>query len=261
MTGGEDRFIPPDMGFAPRSLISVIIPGPKVILRFNYLGNAVNCVLPPHFANWEANNKRALRYITEYLTPLGFSVAITRTFPHKMLAVHSGLARYGRNNICYNDEFGSYMQIMTYISDLPCEDTAWSPLGRMERCNECRACVSACPTGAIDAERRLINSDRCITVVNEFPGEFPEWLDENAHNSIVGCTKCQDSCPANAHNRENVSFGVEFSEEETVELLNHRGDAPYSASVETKLAAAGISREYTDISVLPRNLSMLLKTS
>ena len=260
VTGGEDKFIPPDMSFAPRSLISVIIPGPKVISRFNYLGNAVDCVLPPHYTDWAANNRRALRCITDYLAPLGFSAVIARTFPHKMLAVHSGLAQYGRNNICYSDEFGSYMQIMTYISDLPCEETAWSPLRRMERCDKCRACVAACPTGAIDAERRLVNSDRCITVVNEFPGGFPEWLDKNAHNSIVGCTKCQDSCPANAHNKKNVKIGVEFTEEETTELLNHKGDSPYSSSVEAKLEAVGISREYTDISVLPRNLSMLLKS-
>jgi len=218
------------------------------------------CCLP-HYNNWDSNNNRVFQYITDYLAPHGFSVVTARTFPQKLLAVRCGLGRYGRNNICYNDEFGSYMQIMTYISDLPCDDTEWLPLRRMERCDKCHACVISCPTGAIDTERRLVNSDRCITVVNELPGEFPEWIDENAHNSITGCTKCQDCCPANAHNKDNIKMGVAFTEEETTELLNHKGDIPYSASIDVKLEATGISREYTDMFVLPRNLAALLGKS
>jgi epoxyqueuosine reductase len=259
VTKDTDEFIPSDIDFRSRSLISVVMPSPKVMLQFNYRNRLVNCVLPPHYINWDSNNMRTLQNITDYLAPHGFSAVIARTFPHKMLAVHCGLGQYGRNNICYNDKFGSYMQIMTYISDLPCIETVWFPLRRMERCDKCCTCVTACPTNAIDRERRLVNSDRCITVVNELPGEFPEWIDKDAHNSISGCTKCQDCCPANTHNKSNVKMGVTFTEEETAEILNHKGDIPYSTSVDAKIAATGISREYTDIFVLSRNLAVLLE--
>ena len=259
ITGDSDKFIQPDIGFTPQSLVSVVMPSPKVMIQFNYQGSLIACVLPPHYINWDSNNRRTLQYITDYLAPLGFSAVIARTFPQKMLAVHCGLAQYGRNNICYNNEFGSYMQIMTYITDLPCDETAWVPLRRMENCDRCYACATSCPTGAIDGEQQLVNSDRCITVVNELPGEFPEWVDKDAHNSITGCTKCQDCCPANVHNKKNIRMGVSFTEDETVEILNHKGDIPYSASVNAKLEATGISREYTDIFVLPRNLAVLLR--
>lgn len=259
MTGEADNFIPGDIDFVPQSLISVVMPSPKAILQFHYRGRIIDCVLPPHYINWDLNNTKTLRYISDYLSLFHFSAVMARTFPQKLLAVHCGLGEYGRNNICYNSEFGSYMQIMMYISDLPCDEAAWFPLKRMERCDNCGACVTACPTGAIDGERQLVNSDRCITVVNEQPGEFPKWLNKDAHNSITGCTKCQDCCPANACNRDNVKTSLSFTEEETTELLNHKGDSSYSSFLAEKIAATGIPPEFTDVFILPRNLAALIE--
>jgi epoxyqueuosine reductase len=59
-------------------------------------------------------------------------------------------------------------------------------------------------------------------MMNEVPGEFPEWVDQNAHNSLIGCMKCQDCCPGNSQNKENIVKGVTFSEEETKELMMHK---------------------------------------
>ena len=259
ITDDADKFIPYDIPFAPRSLISVIIPNPKATLQFTYHGSSFNCVVPPHYTNWNKNNIRVQQYLSEYLSPFGFSVARALTIPHKLLAVHCGLGLYGRNNICYNNEFGSYMQIMTYISDAPCDETAWYPLGRMESCEKCHACVNACPTNALDQNRRLVDSDRCLTFYNELTNEFPNWIDKSAHNSITGCTKCQDCCPGNTHSKNNITTGVSFTEDETIEILSNKGDAPYSESVASKIDATGIFQDYTDPSVLPRNLSVLLQ--
>ena len=256
--GEENKFIPPDITFKPRSLISIIMPNPKVILRFHYHSSVVHCVVPPHYTDWYEKNDRALQYLEDYLTPRGFSVAIVKTITQKLLAVHCGLAFYGRNNICYNDEFGSHMQIMTYVTDLPCDEGVWFPIKRMGICEKCHACVASCPTRAIDSNRQLINSDRCITYINEQPDvTFPEWIDKDAHNSIVGCTKCQDCCPGNARNKNNTSIGISFTESETFELVNHKGEAPYSESLAAKIGATGIPPEYSKPSVLPRNLVSL----
>jgi len=250
------KMIPSNLGFEPRSLILVVMPSPKVMLQFNYYGKPVHCTVPPIYTDEHINENRVLRYISDYLAPLGFSAPKTIMLPQKLLAVHCGLSRYGRNNICYNDEFGSYMQMTSYVSDLPCDQTTWFPIRRMEACDNCHACVTACPTGAIDSGRQLINSDRCITFFNELPGEFPEWLDKDAHNSIVGCMKCQNCCPANAHNKNNIAMGVTFTEEETTEFLNHKIDEPYTGSLAAKIEATGILPEITHI--LPRNLALLL---
>ena len=258
MIEDTDNFIPSDIDFEPRSLISIVMPSPKMVLQFSYRNCFIPCVVPPHYTNFYANNERALHYIKGYLAPFGYSVAMTITIPQKLLAVHCGLALYGRNNICYNEEFGSYMQIMTYISDLPSGEAPWFPIRRMQICEQCSACVSSCPTGAIDSNRCLINSDKCITLFDESPGEFPEWLDKEAHNSIVGCTKCQDCCPGNAHNKGNIKEGVTFTEVETIELMNNQSDVSYSDSLASKIMETGIPSEYSKPCVLPRNLAALL---
>ena len=258
-TDETNKFIPHDITFEPHSIISIIMPSPKVILQFSYNGKITDCIVPPHYMDWNSKNDRVLQYLSSYLSPLGYSVAAAVTIPQKLLAAHCGLARYGRNNICYSEEFGSYMQIMTYLSDMPCDDHKWFSVERMEICNSCNSCVISCPTNAIDSHRSLINSDRCITFYDELPDiEFPEWLSTDAHNSIVGCIKCQDCCPVNAHNKSNFIVGATFTEEETKELLSKKSNELYSDSLAVKLEKTGIPPEYSNPSVLPRNLAVLL---
>ena len=248
--------IPPDIGFVPRSLITVVMPGSGITIRFAYRGKQVDCILPPQYDNHEDRNEQKLRYIRSYLKPLGFSAAALPWLPQKLLAVHAGLGLYGRNNICYHNEFGSHIQIMTYASDMPCGESEWHPLRRMELCESCRACEAACPTGAIDAGRRLIDADRCLTALNEFPGEFPAWLSKDAHNSIVGCIRCQACCPANAQGAKAAAADIVFSEAETTVLLNHVAGTPFTEPLAAKVEAMGIP-EYAQ--VLPRNVAALLQ--
>ena len=257
ITDDANKFIPANVNFEPRSLISVIMPSHKVIYQFSYLGKFVNYAVPPGQNNFYKNNDRVLQYISEYLSPLGFSAAKAVTIPQKLLAVHCGLGLYGRNNICYNNEFGSYMTIMTYISDLPCDETDWFPIRRMEICEKCCECVTACPTKAIEKNRLLIDSDRCVTYYNENPGEFPEWLDQDVHNCVVGCMKCQDCCSANSINKDNVDIQAIFSENETTELLQNKGGLPYTDSLAAKIEATGLLPEFTKPDVLSRNLVAL----
>lgn len=126
----------------------------------------------------------------------------------------------------------------------------------MDTCEKCHACLSACPTKAIEPNHQIINISICLTTINEVPGEFPEWIAENAHNSLIGCMKCQDCYPGNIHNKDNIIKGVTFSEEETNELLKHKDDEPYSESLSMKLKVSGFYPGF--IKVLPRNLATLL---
>ena len=259
ITGDPGNYIPPDLSFKPRSLIPVIMPCPKFILEFCYCGELIRCVIPPSYTNdWYLKKDHALQYIGDYLAPYGYSAVKAVSLPQKLLSVHCGLGMYGRNNICYNDRLGSYFQIVTYISDLPCDDALWFPIRRMKICNGCDACVTACPTGAIDSSRHLINTDRCLTYICELP-ELPEWLDKDAHNNIFACSECQDCCPANAKNKNNIEIGVTFTEEETMELLNHKGNETYSASLAAKIETMGITPEKINPCIMPRNLAFFLK--
>ena len=259
ITDDTNKFIPAKINFVPCSLISVVMPSQKVIFQFSYHGKPVDCVVPPIYIDFYKNNDRVLRYLSDYLSPNGFSVVKAATLPHKLLAVHCGLGLYGRNNIFYNDEFGSHTSIMTYISNLPCDETDWFPIKRMEICEQCYECVTACPTKAIDMDRLLIDSDRCVTYFNEIPGEFPDWLNKNVHNCIVGCIKCQDCCPANSMHTDNVGIHTMFSECETLELLNNKGDLPYTDSIAAKIEATGLLPEFAKSDVLSRNLLALFQ--
>jgi epoxyqueuosine reductase len=254
-----DRFLPPELGFEPRSLISVAMPCSKMLLSFSYGGCLINAVVPPGYAGFYLENDRVLQYLSDFVVPRGYSVAKVPTLPHKLLAVHAGSGLYGRNNIFYSDELGSYGHLMTYLSDMPCSDSIWFPLRRMELCDQCFACVHACPTGAIDPDRRLIDADRCLTYLNELPQDFPKWLGDEAHSCVVGCMKCQDCCPANKRNKGNIRSGASFTEEETSELLSNTGHAPYSDALAAKIEGTDIPAEFSGPEILPRNLAALLR--
>jgi len=176
----------------------------------------------------------------------------------KMLAVHCGLGKYGRNNIFYSYDFGSYAKIYTFLTDLPCaEDAPWFPIERMDSCETCKACVAACPTKAIDESRRIINADVCLTAFNERDGDFPEWLDKDSHNCLIGCIECQDCCPNNKDNLNKIVKGATFTESETQFLLGYKKGDPMPAELSAKMESTGIWLHF--ISHIPRNLSALLK--
>jgi len=260
VTNEANKFIPPDTCFEPQSMISVVIPSKKAVFQFNYHGELIVCTVPPVETAFTQNNARVLQYLSDYLLPQGFSAVKAVSLPHKMLATHCGLGSYGRNNIFFSKEFGSYVQLMTFLTNLPCDEANWIPLNRMESCEECTKCVSSCPTGAIDPERQLINSDRCVTYFNERLEEFPKWLDKSAHSCLVGCMHCQDCCPENEKNKDNIRVGVSFSEEETRAILDTKSDERYPEALAAKLELALLMPEFNVPAVLSRNLAALLQS-
>jgi epoxyqueuosine reductase len=141
--------------------------------------------------------------------------------PKKLLAVRSGLAAYGKNNIAYVDGMGSFHQLVAFYSDLPCQEDDWQEPRMMERCQKCTACLHKCPTGAITSERFLLHAEQCITLHNEEPSNvpFPAWLDPSWHNCLIGCMHCQRVCPENKEFLEWIEEGAEFSTEETTLIL------------------------------------------
>ena len=257
ITSNADKLLPNDLGFEPRSLIVAAAFSTKASLRFTYNGKSIDCLLPPTYAEFGMAESKESDFVVELLKQYGFNAKENRYIPQKMLAVHCGLGKYGRNNIFYSDAFGSYAKIYTFYTDVSCdEDAPWRPIERMEICESCNACVDACPTKAIDENRRIINADVCITAFNERDGEFPEWLDKSAHNCLIGCVKCQDCCPRNAGNLNSIVQGAEFSESETLALLGHKKGDPIPAGLSEKLEATGIWKHF--IPHMPRNLSALI---
>jgi epoxyqueuosine reductase len=239
-----------------RSLIVVAYRDLPVRFYFSWRGERFPLVVPPTYLHWREKDERVEGVLAELLEPEGYGVVQT-VVPKKLLAVCSGLAEYGKNNITYIEGMGSFHRLAAFCSDRPCEQDEWREPKLMERCERCSSCVRNCPTGAIGPERFLLRAERCITFLNEKPGHvaFPEWVDATWHNCPVGCMHCQRVCPENRGVLDWYEEALEFSEEETGLLSAGVPLAELPVELAEKLERWDLL-ELLD--VLPRNLGALL---
>ncbi|MCX6224091.1 MAG: hypothetical protein NTV01_04990 [Bacteroidia bacterium] len=153
--------------------------------------------------------------------------------PLKTMAVRSGLAEYGLNNISFVKEFGSYHELLGFYTDQDMEDN-WGPFKTMLFCKGCYICKKGCPTKCIRDEEFVIDIDHCLTLYNELPDAFPDWLPENVHHTLVGCLKCQWDCPANTGYNQIDNLAT-LTEEETALILNQSKDDKIQKQIQEKL--------------------------
>jgi len=250
-------FAPPEDLPAARSMIVVAVPRPQTRVKFAWRGKTLSLILPPTYLGHNQITSQVLEFLEELLAPEGWRVVRAR-LPQKLLSVRSGLAEYGRNNICYVPGMGSFFQPTVFFSDLPCEEDAWREPRMMERCQSCTACMIKCPTGAITEERFLIHAERCIVFHNERSAElrFPSWINPSAHNCLMGCMVCQQFCPENKPILEWFEGQEEFSEEETSLLLNGVVREELPAATLNKLERLEMLE---DLDKMPRNLGVFFR--
>ncbi len=111
----------------------------------------------------------------------------------KAWAAKSGLGWIGKHSNLLTKQLGSFYFIAELIVDLDLEYD--SPV--TDHCGSCTACIDACPTQAIVADK-VVDGSKCISyftieLKNEIPasekGKFEDW--------VFGCDICQDVCPWN----------------------------------------------------------------
>jgi epoxyqueuosine reductase len=175
-----------------RSLIILSIPQPQVRVTFALKDQSYPVIIPPTY--YFSVDAQVAGHLEAHLGPQGYRLRKVR-LPQKLLAVRSGLAQYGKNNITYVKGSGSFYRPVVFISDFPCEADNWGQPAILEPCENCSACMKACPTNAIGSDRFLLHAERCLTFHNERACDFPEWLSPAWHNSLVGCMICQKVCP------------------------------------------------------------------
>ena len=248
------RVTEPDPGISnPRSLIVVAVPDRPVRIHLTLDGAPFAALASPGYLR--RPHQRLLSVVREILEPAGFTVARVDG-PAKTIATMIGLARFGRSNLSYISGLGSFYHLALLASDLACDDARPRAPELLPRCQGCRACLAACPTGAIARDRFLLHAERCLSFWNEKPARvpFPAWIKPEWHNAIGGCLLCQQACPENHPFLDEIVEGPAFDEETTRLFLAGTKKEDFSEDLQTVLEEWWLT---TLLDVLPRNLGVL----
>ncbi|MEJ2551636.1 MAG: 4Fe-4S double cluster binding domain-containing protein [Anaerolineales bacterium] len=244
-------FTPPEADFSIESILLVAVPHPFYSeVTFQHHQKRYHCV-----SLVRSDFERTRNTLKRELSKGKFSFLEVESLPLKRLAVQSGLAVYGRNNITYIPEFGSNFSYIAFYSDLPPAVSSLSPVQVSTRCETCRACMRVCPTGAIQADAFLIDNERCLSYLNESSGPFPDWLPVSAHHTLYDCIQCQKYCPLNVDQKNNTGRRIEFSEAETDILLAGASFDDYPKGLKEKSLYLGMDQWPDGIA---KNLKVLI---
>lgn len=241
-----------------RRVLVVATPRPAHLVTFSVDGRRVEAILPPTYERYQPTFEDVRDDLLEHGIP-GSRVEVVK-LPLKLLAARLGLVRYGRNNLTYAPSMGSYLQLLGYLTDadLPV-DPGWQPCEPrlLDDCERCGICEAVCPTAAIVSDRVLLHAERCLTLASETAGAWPAWVPLTAVDCLVGCLRCQQSCPANAE-MPIVQSGVTFTEDETAALIAGRErDERVWPGIHGKLDRLGLSAP--EWLVIGRNLRALVQ--
>ena len=158
-------------------------------------------------------------------------------------AARSGVGFYGKNTLLITRRHGSWVVLGTLVSDQELETTP--PLDA--DCGDCRLCIDACPTKALD-EPGVLDATRCLSYWTQSAEPPPDEFRAHFGAQVYGCDICQDVCPWNR--------GVE----------KRRADEPLPPGAEPHVSLAGwlnaepdeLRRRYARLYV-PRNDGRLLQ--
>jgi len=168
-----------------------------------------------------------LRTLTDEICRLGGEGTACRSFVDtgplvdRAAAERGSLGFIGKNTCVLTGQHGSYVFLSAIITTA--EITA-DPLQTRD-CGSCRACLDACPTGALVAPYQL-DATRCISYLTiEHRGTIPAELRPHMGDWVFGCDICEEVCPWNrarpqaTHREFDSSAGV-GSTLDLIELLS-----------------------------------------
>ena len=163
----------------------------------------------------------------------------------KAWAVKAGIGWMGKHTNVITREIGSWIFLATIIANIDFDYNV--PMA--DFCGSCRACVEACPTGAI-VDEYVVDSNKCISfltienkgaIAPEFKMEFDGWL--------FGCDVCQDVCPWNKkfsfvsqHEEFNPCGNKEFSINEILEMEPETFKSRFEISPIKRAKISGLKR-------------------
>ncbi len=195
-----------------------VLPGARsvIVLAMNYFvgprppGRAAS---PGTFARYAWGSdyhdliEERLRDLGAYIDDLGGRQRYyvdTGPVLERDFAGESGLGWNGKSTVQIHRQLGTWFFLAVILTDLDL------PLDERQKdhCGKCTRCMTACPTEAITAERRL-DARRCISYLTiEHWGAIPLEFRKAMGDRVFGCDDCLEVCPWNRFARasEEATF-------------------------------------------------------
>jgi epoxyqueuosine reductase len=143
--------------------------------------------------------RQRLRLLAEHhrrLTPHAKVRGVVDTAPllEREFAQLAGLGWIGKNTLLLNRRLGSWLFLAALLTTEPLQ---YDPPEAEGYCGSCRACLDACPTGAL-VDAHCLDARKCISYLTiELSGSTPRELREATGDWLFGCDACQEVCPWN----------------------------------------------------------------
>jgi len=178
-----------------KSIISVALNySPSRKLRDDQLQFAYYAYGQDYHEVMKAKLTSLFNYINEQLHPvIGRVFCDTAPILDRYWAWQAGFGWIGKNTQLIIPHAGSYFFLGEILLDIDLEYD--SPM--KSRCGNCRRCLDACPTKALE-KPFLLNANRCISYLTiENKGAIQAEYASKMSNHLYGCDDCQKCCPWN----------------------------------------------------------------
>jgi epoxyqueuosine reductase len=152
-----------------------------------------------HEVMWNKLNGLTVALKEEFPEPFAArAYADTGPVAERLFAKHAGLGWLGKNTLLLNEQYGSWLFLGVIFTSLDLRPTLGTgELPPPDLCGNCRQCLDACPTNALD-EPYVLDARRCISYLTiELRGSIPAEFREPMGWQVYGCDICQDVCPYN----------------------------------------------------------------